>query len=94
MHCKPTISLTAFFLLPFSPPSLLLSLPPLMYTVLSSVVSIQITVSDINDNPPEFGQSFYSTSVSESLPTGASAFQVHFIQASFHTSVHTKTISF
>ena len=65
--------------------------PPLMRTVLSSVVSVQITVSDINDNPPEFGQSFYSTSVSESLPTGASAFQVHFMQVSFHKSVHTKS---
>ena len=72
---------------------LLSSLPPLMHTVLSSVVSVQITVSDVNDNPPEFAQSFYSTSVSESLPTGASAFQVHFIQSPFHTLLHTKTIT-
>ena len=72
---------------------LLSSLPPLMHTVLSSVVSVQITVSDVNDNPPEFAQSFYSTSVSESLPTGASAFQVHFIQSPFHTLLHTKTMT-
>jgi len=58
--------------------------------LLSSVVSVQISVSDVNDNPPEFSQSFYTTTVPEYLPTGASAFQVVAADPdiSFNAEVH------
>lgn len=43
---------------------------------LSSIVSVQITVGDVNDNAPRFSQNVYSSSVPEFLATGASATRV------------------
>lgn len=43
---------------------------------LSSVVSILITVADVNDNCPQFGQDIFTTTVPEFLGIGASAFMV------------------
>ena len=43
---------------------------------LSSIVNVQISVSDVIDNPPQFTQDIYTTTVPEFLATGASAFQV------------------
>lgn len=43
---------------------------------LSSIVSVQISVGDVNDNAPRFSQNVYTTSVPEFLATGASAFRV------------------
>ena len=43
---------------------------------LSSIVSVQITVGDVNDNAPRFTQNVYSTSVPEFLAVGASATRV------------------
>lgn len=39
---------------------------------LASTVRVYFNVLDINDNPPVFSSSAYSTSVSESLPPGSS----------------------
>ena len=47
-------------------------------------MSVQISVSDVNDNPPGFSQSFYTTTVPEYLPTGASAFQVHRVWSEYN----------
>ena len=44
--------------------------------VLSSVVNLQITVTDINDNPPEFSSLVFRTSVLEIVPIGASIIEV------------------
>ena len=41
-----------------------------------SVVSVQVTVTDVNDNPPEFSQDIYTATVPEFLAVGSSAFQV------------------
>ena len=46
------------------------------FSVFSSVVAVQVTVTDINDNGPIFGENIYTTTVPEYLPAGASAFQV------------------
>ena len=43
---------------------------------LSSIVSVQITVGDVNDNAPRFSQNVYTSSVPEFLATGASATRV------------------
>lgn len=43
---------------------------------LSSVVSVQISVVDVNDNAPTFSQNVYTASVPEFLATGASATRV------------------
>lgn len=43
---------------------------------LVAIVSVQVTVTDINDNPPKFSQGIYTTSVPEFLAAGSSAFQV------------------
>ena len=43
---------------------------------LSSIVSVLITVGDVNDNAPRFTQNVYSASVPEFLPAGASAIRV------------------
>lgn len=38
----------------------------------ASLVRVYFNVLDVNDNPPVFNTSVYSTSVSESLPVGSS----------------------
>ena len=43
---------------------------------LSSIVSVQVAVGDVNDNAPRFSQNVYTSSVPEFLATGASATQV------------------
>ncbi len=43
---------------------------------LSSIVSVQITVGDVNDNAPRFSQNVYTSSVPEFLATGASVTRV------------------
>ncbi len=43
---------------------------------LSSVVNVQITVTDINDNAPQFGQDIYTTMVPEFLARTETALQV------------------
>ena len=40
-------------------------LPPL-----NSTAELSITVDDINDNPPKFNQSLYTTTISENVPEG------------------------
>ena len=44
--------------------------------VLNSVVNLQITVTDVNDNPPVFSPPMFITSVLEIIPIGASIFEV------------------
>lgn len=39
-------------------------------------MTVRITVTDVNDNPPRFAQDIYSTTVPEFLAVGGSAFQV------------------
>lgn len=43
---------------------------------LSSIVSVHISVGDVNDNAPTFTRSVYTTSVPEFLAAGASAIRV------------------
>ena len=43
---------------------------------LSSIVSVQIFVGDVNDNAPRFTQNIYTASVPEFLATGSSAIRV------------------
>ena len=43
---------------------------------LSSIVSVQISVGDVNDNAPRFSQNVYTASVPEFLATGSSAARV------------------
>lgn len=49
---------------------------------LSSIVSVQITVGDVNDNAPRFSQNVYTSSVPEFLATGASATRVSCLASS------------
>lgn len=42
----------------------------------ASTVRVYFNVLDVNDNPPVFDTGAYSTSVSESLPTGSSVLTV------------------
>ena len=41
-----------------------------------SIVTVQLTISDINDNPPRFSQDIYSTSVPEFLAVGSNTITV------------------
>ena len=50
---------------------------------LSSIVSVQIAVGDVNDNAPRFTQNIYTSSVPEFLATGSSAIRVSGLQCSF-----------
>lgn len=43
---------------------------------LSDSTDVEITVTDVNDNPPKFSQESYLVSVSEDVPIGTSILQV------------------
>lgn len=43
---------------------------------MSDSTDVEITVTDVNDNPPKFTQESYTVSVSEDVPIGTSILQV------------------
>lgn len=43
---------------------------------LSDTTDVEITVTDVNDNPPKFAQEGYTVAVSEDVPIGTSIIQV------------------
>ena len=43
---------------------------------LSTLVTVLVTVSDVNDNPPIFSQASYTTSIFDNAPIGSSVAMV------------------
>ena len=49
--------------------------------LLESSVTVNVTVTDVNDHPPVFNPNFFSVAVSESLPVGSTVVQVRAMDA-------------